>query len=320
MSVKNKKILITGATGFVGSNIVRRLVRLGAKVSILVREDSLLWRIDDLKNEIEINVADISKGNRLMYVISDIKPDGIIHTAVYGAHPFQKNFHKIFGINFDGTVNILNACKKAGFGFFINTGSSSEYGIKGAPMKETDLLEPVCDYGIAKAAVSLYCSAKAKTEGLPITTLRLFSPYGYYEDKTRLVPHVFLSVLRNESPRLASPENVRDFIFIEDVVEAYLKAIENIDKAKGQVLNIGSGEQHSVSELVEKVIHMDGNKLMPVWGAIANSRKEPKCWQADISNAGKLLDWRPKYDLDGGLSKTLDWFRKNMELYGHCTN
>ncbi|OQA89898.1 MAG: dTDP-glucose 4,6-dehydratase 2 [Elusimicrobia bacterium ADurb.Bin231] len=317
MMLENKKILITGATGFVGSNLVRRLADLGTKVFIFVRKDSLLWRIDDIKDKFRINIVDITDENRLKHVVSEIMPDGIIHSAVYGGYPFQKDWKKIFDINLTGTVNVLNACKEVGFEFFINTGSSSEYGIKDTPIKETDMLDPVTAYGVAKASASLYCSFIAKTESLPITTLRLFSPYGYYEDRARLVPYLILSALRGELPCLSSSKNVRDFIFIDDVVEAYLKAIENIDKIKGEIINIGSGEQHTVSELVEKVMQLIGSQLMPVWDAVANSRKEPKCWQADIAKSKKLLNWYPETSLSEGLRKTVKWFEKNKGLLRH---
>jgi len=315
MRVGNKNILITGATGFIGSNITRRFVQLGARVSIFIRKDSLLWRIEDIKNEVTINTVDLLNCYQLKKTISAIRPDIIIHNAVYGGYTFQKDWKKIFNTNFTGTVNLLNACERFGFALFINTGSSSEYGVKKIPMKETDILEPVSAYGVAKAAVSLYCLARAKNDALPITTLRLFSPYGYYEDKTRLIPSVIISVLKNKSPRLSSPRNVRDFIFIEDVVEAYRKTVENSDKLKGEILNIGSGRQHTVSDVVEKIAEIEGKPLTPVWDAVTNSRFEPENWQANISKAKRLLNWSPKHDLREGLRKSIQWFKRNTNLY-----
>ena len=103
----------------------------------------------------------------------------------------------------------------------VNTGSSSEYGIKNSAMKESSLLEPVTEYGVSKAAATLFCQSYAVTENLPIVTLRLFSPYGRYEQKSRLVPSVILAALQKINPKISSRQFVRDFIFIDDVLDAY---------------------------------------------------------------------------------------------------
>ncbi len=317
MKISNKKVLITGATGFVGSNAVRGFVKLGADVSVLARGDSPLWRISDIKSSLRLFTADLLDVQGLKKAISRIRPDIIIHTAVYGGHPYQKEHRKIFDVNLVGTVNLLDVCGKFGFDIFINTGSSSEYGIKKISMKESDILEPASVYGVAKSAASLYCSAQAKNEGMPVTTLRLFSPYGYFEDKTRLIPYLIISALSGRRPRLSSPGNVRDFVFIEDVVEAYKKTVENRKAAIGEIINIGSGNQHTVGDVVKNISRLNSMPLGPMWHSAKNPRREPEVWRADISKAGRLLGWRPKYGLSEGLRKTFQWFKGNWALYSN---
>lgn len=313
--MEKTNVLITGATGFIGANLARACLDWKWKVHIFSRKSSNFWRIDDIKNKIQDYKIDLYRDKeKVPYLVEKIKPDVIFHTAAYGGYPFQKDVDKIVHANIIGTVNLVNACSKIGFDIFVNTGSSSEYGLKSKPMSETDLLEPINDYGVAKASATLFCQVKAKSEKLPIVTLRLFSPYGYYEEPTRLVPSVIISCLLGENPKVSSSDSVRDFIFIEDVMDAYIRVIKTSD-ISGQIFNIGYSQQHSVDDVVNKIIELTGNKVKPKWGNIPKRPNEPNIWQADISKAKDILNWEPKYGLDEGLKKTIKWFEKNMILY-----
>jgi len=301
----HKTVLITGATGFIGSCLTHRLINTHYNIHILKREQSNIWRIKDILYRVIAHNVDLVDSINLEKLIQDIKPNIILHTATYGGYPFQRDIRKIIGSNIFGTVNLVNACSKIGFDIFINTGSSSEYGLKSKPMSEIDLLEPINVYGVAKASATLYCQAKARSEGLPIVTLRLFSPYGYYEEPTRLIPSVIKSCLLGENPKVSSPNSVRDFVYIEDVIDAYIKTTPHMG---GQIFNIGYGQQHSVGDVVNKIVELTGNKVKPKWGDIPKRPNEPKIWQADISKARQILNWKPRHTLDEGLAKTVKWY------------
>jgi nucleoside-diphosphate-sugar epimerase len=315
MTLKNKKVLVTGATGFIGANITRRLLREGARVNIFIRRDSDKWRLSDRLKSVSSHTADLTDAAAVGRALRRIRPDIIVHAAVYGGYPAQKDVKKIFDLNLMATVNLLNACRETGFRLFLNTGSSSEYGIKNEAMKECDPLEPVTPYGISKAAATLYCRSIALMENLPIATLRLFSPYGYFEGSSRLIPYVILSSLKNDTIELSSGRNVRDFIFVEDVCDAYIKAIERCDYISGEILNVASGREHSVEDVVKEISKLTGVKTRIEWGREHNPRIEPKKWQADISKANRLLGWKPRHSLREGLDKLIGWFGKNMKLY-----
>lgn len=310
----SKVILITGATGFIGSCLMHDLVNSNWEIHVTKREQSNIWRIKDILSRALVHNVDIIDCVNIEKLINDIKPDIVFHTATYGGYPFQKDVNKIIQSNIIGTANLVNACSKVGFDVFVNTGSSSEYGLKSKPMIETDLPEPVNDYGVAKAAATLFCQAKAKSEKLPIATLRLFSPYGYYEEPTRLVPSVIRSCLLGENPKVSSPNSVRDFIFIEDVIDAYMNVIETPDIG-GQIFNVGYGQQYAVGDVVNKIIKFTGNKVKPEWESIPKRPNEATIWQANISKSKDILNWGPKYSIDEGLKKTIKWFMKNMTLY-----
>ena len=313
--LRNKRILITGATGFIGANLARHFLRKGADISILVRETSNLWRIDTIKKAVSIFYVDLLDDVRLNEVCSMAKPDYIFHAAVYGGYPDQTDVNRIYQTNFLGTVNLLRACNRVGFELFLNFGSSSEYGVKNSPMKEEDSLEPITDYGVSKSASTLYCQSIFRREKKAIVTLRLFSPYGYYETHSRLIPSVIISCLKLKNPQLSSPCSVRDFIFIEDVLQICESVIKNKEEVKGEIFNVGYGHQHSIGDVVKMVIKLTGDKVSPEWEKVTNPRTEPGRWEADISKAKMLLDWQPEYDLPSGLKKTINWLKDNIKLY-----
>ena len=313
-SLSGEKIFITGATGFVGSNLVRRSLQEGADVYINIRNTSDTWRIEDILKDVSVIHADLVEYEKLEGSLKKISPNIIFHTAVYGGNATQKDTEKIIESNISGTVNLLRCCKHAHFDLFVNTGSSSEYGIKSTPMKESDILEPVTDYGVSKAAATLFCQKTATTEHLPIVTLRLFSPYGPYEQKSRLIPSIILAALQKQTPHIASKDFVRDFIFIDDVIAAYEAAL-TLKNPHGQIYNIGSGVQNTVGAVTDAILRLFGDDVTFISGLPQSWKHEPSFWQADIQRAASELKWMPKFTLDQGLERTINWFKENIKLY-----
>jgi len=315
MNIKGKNILVTGATGFVGANLVRHFLKKGANVSILKRQQSNSWRIKNIINQISVYNADLLDYERVNRAVKRIRPDAILHTATYGGHINQSSSPRIIKTNFDGTVNLLDSCFRRGFGIFVNTGSSSEYGIKDSPMRESDLLQPVTLYGASKAAASIYCQYLAKKHNLPIVTLRLFSPYGYFDDGNRAISYIILSCLNNKTVKISSPDSVRDFVFIDDVMDSYGKALERSSNMSGDIFNIGSGKQCSIKKLAGKITRAVDNNIVVKYQKESSNRMEPKSWVADISKSDIGLKWAPVFNINEGLRKTIDWFRENKGRY-----
>ena len=311
----HKKVLVTGATGFIGANLARRLISLGFNVNLILRARSNPWRIKDILSKVKIYEGDLRDQKTLNKLVNKIKPQIIYHLATYGSYPsFQKDLQQMIQTNIVGTANLLNTCSKVGFDLFVNTGTSSEYGIKNAPISETDLLEPNNDYGVTKATATLLCQSIAKRNNLPIATLRFFSAYGYYEEPFRLIPTVIRACLKNERLLLSSPNSVRDFCFVEDIVDAYL-TVASVKNISGEIFNVSVGKQYTVGAVVDKIIELSQAKMKPEWDKMPKHQNEPKSWVADISKAEKFFKWKPKYSLNEGLKKTITWFQQNLHLY-----
>ena len=179
-----KKVLITGGAGFIGANAVRAFLNLGNEVHVLEYPGCNLWRLEDIRERIDIHEIDITNYQQVEGFIKNLKPDIILHFAAYGAYQrTQQDVEQTIDTNLLGTINLVNACSTVGFEAFIYTGSSSEYGIKEKLMKESDALEANNLYGMTKAAATLYCQNAAKKQKLPIVIIRPFAVYGPFEDK-----------------------------------------------------------------------------------------------------------------------------------------
>jgi nucleoside-diphosphate-sugar epimerase len=310
------RVLITGATGFIGANLAHFFVNEKTDVHILLRESSNTWRINSILSRLNKQYCDLTDREKTKRVISEIRPNIVLHLAMYGGYSFQNDSLKMININYIGTINLLDACIEEGLDCFINTGSSSEYGIKEKPMKESDLLEPINIYGASKSAATLYCQALAKKYNLPVYTLRLFSPYGYYEESTRLIPYLIVSMLKNQKIKISSPYAVRDFIFIEDVIDAFIKIIDKKDQVPaGTILNVGSGFDTKVIEVFEILKEIVGYQRDFAIEGFPRESDNLQVWRANTEKIQKILRWRPKYNLENGLIKTVKWFRENIYLY-----
>jgi nucleoside-diphosphate-sugar epimerase len=311
----NKRVyLITGATGFVGSCLLRELISRGERVHLILRREAKLWRIKDILSKTNVHINDLSNVDKLSKLVSKIRPDVIYHLATYGAYPSQSDADLCIKTNISGTWNLLNATADIDYELFVNTGSSSEYGFKTAPMKENDLLEPASYYAVTKSSQTLLCSYFAKKNKKPVVTLRLFSVYGPYEEGSRFIPTLLKSLYFHKKMSLVSPTIARDWIYVGDVVDAYL-LVNKLSKYGGEVFNIGTGVQKTIKEVIESAVEATREKTTFKWKGMKNRIWDTDYWVADNSKAAKLLKWSPNVDLAQGLSLTWKWFRNNLHFY-----
>lgn len=307
-------ILLTGASGFIGSVLLRKLIDEKHHVSIVLRKEANVWRIKDLLGHVRVYQEDLSNLDELKEIVKKIKPKIIYHLAANGAYSYQNDAEQIMKTNIFGTWNLLQACHDIDYDLFVNTGSSSEYGFKPYAMRETDLLEPASYYAVTKCAQTLLCSHVAKQEKRPIVTLRPFSVYGPYEEPRRFIPTLMKSLFFSKEMKLVAPDIARDQIYVGDVVDAYLK-IDELKRNPGEYFNVGTGIQSTIREVVDVAVKVTGKTTTFRWGRMKNRTWDTKTWIADISKAKMLLKWTPKTPLEQGLEKTWKWFQKNFRSY-----
>ncbi len=309
-----KRVIITGATGFVGANLAGRLIQEGHKVYLLVRNEHQNWRIENLLPHPRLIRVDMLDQKNLFHEIERIHPDWIFHLATYGAYSWQEDLRQAIDTNFLGTVNLLEACREIGFEAFINTGSSSEYGVKDHAPTEDEYLEPNSYYAVSKASATLFCRYTAQRFQLPIYTLRLYSVYGPYEEPKRLIPTLILKGLQGVLPPLVHPNIVRDLIYIDDVINAYMFVASSANVLPwGDIYNIGTGKQITLREIVDITKELFKIQKDPEWGSMENRSWDTYNWVANhekLSSAG----WIPNYDFRSGYVKTIDWFKQNQDI------
>lgn len=310
-------VLVTGAAGFVGANLVRRLLEQGAQVHLFLRPETSTWRLDEVLSALSVHPVDLTNAAAVSDAVAAIRPRTIYHLAAYGGYSVQQELGRILAVNLEGTIRLIEACAREGFDAFVQAGSSSEYGAKPQPMREEDRLDPNSPYAIAKAAATHYGRHVAVTRSLPIVTLRLFSVYGPWEDPSRFIPTLITHLLEGTLPPLVSPTTARDFVYVDDVVEAFLRAAGRTD-CSGEVFNVGTGAQRTIREVVETACALHPVPATPQWGTMPPRRWDTSTWVADPSKAERRLHWTPAYDLRAGLARTLAWFQQHRAFYANA--
>ena len=312
---KRATTLVTGAAGFIGANLVRRLLRTKTDVHILIKTDSNLWRLADCIRNVTIHPIELTDKEKVKRVIQKIKPQVIFHLAAHGSYPMQTDIDTMIQTNIIGTTYLLMALQNINYRAFINTGSSSEYGFKDKPMAETDVLEPTFFYAATKGSATLLCQTFAKVYQKPIITLRPFSVYGPWEEPRRFIPTAMVACIRGNQLPLTSGSVRRDFIYIDDMIDAYMVAAKKAVRLSGEIFNIGTGIQSTNDEVVSYLERIANKKISTGKGAYPKRSWDRSLWLANGNKARRLLDWTLKYSLRVGLEKTLGWFKNHIQFY-----
>jgi len=310
-----KRVLVTGGSGFIAANLARRLLSVGHDVHLMTRTGSSLWRIEPLLGSLHLHPLDAGDVERVSRLIEAVRPEWVFHLAAHGAYPHQRDRDRMLSTNLLFTMSLLDACVQVGFETFVNAGSSSEYGSKDHAPGEEESLDPTSLYGVTKAAASIYCGFVARRSKANVCTLRLYSVFGPFEDSARLMPRIILSGLARTLPPLARPDRAHDFIYVGDVVDAFLKAANEPGHEAGAIYNVGTGIQISLKEVVDTATEHFGLEAQPVWGSMPDREWDTPVWVADNRKIRERIGWKPTRSFKQGFVELVEWFRANLHLY-----
>jgi dolichol-phosphate mannosyltransferase len=309
------KVLITGAAGFVGANLAGTLAEAGHDVVAWVRPGGPTWRLDHLRDSIELAPVDLLDREAVEAGVRAAAADWVFQLAAHGAYSWQRDAEVIMQTNLVATVHLLDACQRQGFAAFVNAGSSSEYGFQDHAPREDELPEPNSDYASMKAAATLHCRFVAQRDDVHVVTLRLYSVFGPWEEPGRLMPTLVARGLEGKLPPLVAPDTPRDFVSVRDAERAFLLAAERTDLEPGAVFNIGSGRQTTLREVVEVARGQLGVEEKPQWGTEPQRSWDAAVWVADAEKAGLQLGWSTEDDLATGFGRLAGWLRENPQLW-----
>ena len=302
--------LVTGATGFVGSHLARRLIADGFEVHALCRPTSDFRRLADVANRVGRIVAPLEDAALVSRAVSAIRPDYVFHlassTVVAGA---TASAAELVSANFLGTVRLLDACDAVACRAVVTTGDSFEYTPTHDALVESAACRPGSLHGITKLAATLYAQAKGAEHGRPVVTLRMFSTYGPGDHPRRLVPRVIAGALAGTPLALSRPGIVRDWVYVDDVVDLYLEAAARAPDLAGRVFNAGSGRGTELGTIVATVLALAGSRAAAQWGVFAAPAHDAHPWVADSRLTFATFAWRPRVPLHDGLRRTLDAMR-----------
>lgn len=314
---KNRTVFVTGVTGFVGSNLAARLVKEGAQVIGLVRDDvsGSNYEKSGLSRTITTVHGDLEDLHCIERVLNEYSVQDIYHL---GAQTIVGTANRsplsTFRSNILGTVNLLEAARgKSCIESIIVASSDKAYGThKKLPYKETYPLLPQYPYDTSKACADLIAMSYFNTYSLPIVITRFANIYGPGDmNFSRIIPDALQHILKGEAPIIRSdgtPE--RDYLYVDDVVDLYLLLGQSISKIKGEVFNAGHNRPYSVNHVIKTLLKVAKQQdLKPVILGKGSLKGEIDRQWLDGSKVKKILGWSPRVNLESGLKKTLNWYR-----------
>lgn len=284
---------------------------LGATTGVLLRDRSRAWRLSSILSEIQIFDGSLNDLERLTPDFLKFKPTTVFHLAAFTDVGRDKQHTiKAIEVNLTSTITFMNSLADSGVSRFVASGTCEEYGNAEQPVSEETMLAPLSPYSASKSAATLWCSMAHINSNFPVVILRPFMVYGPGQDLNRLVPQAIVSALRNVDLPMTAGRQTRDFIHVADVIDGYLAAgiKAGID---GHVINLGSGTELSVKDVVSRIYEMTESSARPLPGAVEYRSAELWESRADVKKALELLGWKAKISLNNGLEQTVDWYREN---------
>ena len=322
MDWQSKPVLVTGAGGFIGSHLVERLVELGARVRAFVRYNSRndigLLRVlpAERRREIEVIVGDLRDAEAIQHAARGVQV--VFHLGALIAIPYSYvHPREVVETNVMGTYNVLAACRELGVAKVIHTSTSEVYGTAlRVPIDESHPLQGQSPYSASKIGADKIAESFYRSFDLPVATIRPFNTYGPRQSARAVIPTIITQALTQDEIRLGSLDPTRDFTFVKDTVEGFLRVAES-PRSVGEQFNVGSDAEISIGDLAQKIVQLIGRdvKITTEAQRLRPPKSEVERLWADNRRAKELLGWSPRVSLDDGLRQTITWISQNLPRY-----
>jgi UDP-glucose 4-epimerase len=306
-------VLVTGATGFLGSHLTARLLAEGADVHALTSTVSSVYpqRLLGVRDRITLHEGSLTDRSAMDAVASDVRPRLVFHLGAY-TH-VGKSWQRVdecVQVNVQGTVNLLQALAPYGFDRFVYTGTSEIYGDVEVPFREDGPVNPISPYSVAKYAGERYCRMFHQGKQWPIVMVRPFNAYGPAQSPDRIIPEIIVRALRGQRLAMTQGKQTREFNYATDIAEGFLAA--GLRGEPGRLYNIGCGQEVSMAELATTVLRLMGNPIVAELGVLPDRPTEIWRMHADAGRARDELGWTPSVSLEEGLTRTIAWYTAEL--------
>ncbi len=321
--LKGKKVLVTGAGGFIGSHLVEALLEKEADVRAFVKYNSRGdWgMLSDLSAESQKSIEVVSGDIRdPFFVRAAVRGcDYVFHLAALIGIPYSYVAPSDYvAVNVQGTVNVLQACRDENTPRIIHTSTSETYGTaQYVPIDEKHPLQGQSPYSASKIGADKMAESYYNSFQLPVVTIRPFNTFGPRQSSRAFIPTVISQALTREKITMGSLEPIRDLTFVKDTAGGFIKAGLS-DNVLGQVVNLGVGSGHSVGDVARTILKIMGRENVPIEQdpkRVRPAKSEVMRLISDNSKAKKLCGWQPKYNLEEGLAETVEWIKRNLGRY-----
>lgn len=304
-------IMVLGASGFIGANLSRSLHKYRSDVDS-VTSGWPRWRLEGIDDE-NIIFADLNDKEDIDQLASLGKPKTVFDCAAYGSYPFQNDGARIALTNVGRKVYLVGSLIRNGMTCYIHAGSSSEYGTNSAAPLESDRCYPNSDYASSKLVWSQFMR---DMKDVRCANLRLYSVYGPYEDGSRLIPQVIQHGMRGGYPPFVRPDITRDFVYVDDVVEVFLDAANNLKPEDyGGSFNIGTGKKTRIDNVAYLARGGFDIEDYPTFSMPSREWDHANDWYANPTKAKERLGWSYRTSLVDGLAKTVEWYKSRGEAW-----
>jgi len=310
--IKGSTIIVTGGTGFIGSHLVKDLLSLGAKVTVIdiVVNKKSYFSEQKLEKKVNLQLIDIAKRKQISDLFIKIKPEYVFHLAAEAiVEDSYANPYKTFQTNVMGTVSILEACKETNVKGIIVASSDKAYGKTKEMYTESSPLQGDHPYDVSKSCTDLIAQTYYKTYGLPIVITRFGNVYGEGDlHLNRIIPGICEAIIKNEPLKIRSNgKYVRDYLYVKDVVAGYIFLLKNLNRTNGEAYNFSSKDTLSVIELIQKAEKILKTKINY---EIMNTAKNEIPYQHLNDKKIKKLGWENTYLMKEVLPDIVEWYKK----------
>jgi UDP-glucose 4-epimerase len=309
------RVLVTGATGFIGSHLCRRLLADGAEVHALTSTVSSVYpvRLVDIRDRITLYGGNLNDAGAMDHVVKQADPAVVFHLGGY-TH-VGKSWERVdecIQTNVHGTVNLLQALARSNYQRCVYASTSEVYGDVPVPFHEDALVEPLSPYSVSKYASERYCRMFHRGRGWPLVVVRPFSAYGPAQSPDRIIPEIIVKALRGERLAMTEGRQTREFNYVEDLADGFIRAA-TVPDVEGEVFNIGGGEEISMRALATTILGLMGDPIVAEFGVLPQRPTEIWSMRADVTKAVKILGLQPARPLSEGLEPTIAWYRRELE-------